>query len=242
MSVPKYKIIALICAIVYVLAAWIASEAEAASRHHRHHHKHGFVRANATPPLPPEPAELRGPLRLYPDWDNVGPNAIGDCSFAAAANYALLKGYVPKEVEVVVDYFHLTEGQSEEGISAEELSSFWTRHGIGGLKASLVQKPEASLRALVAKSPVWVEGNFANQYWTIEPIEIEAKRVEGTTTYEYETLYSPGTQHITVEQHAVLVTGYNTTGPEVVTWGHVYQTSWRNWEEANPVPYEVVPS
>ncbi|HEY1690053.1 MAG TPA: hypothetical protein VGF95_14455 [Solirubrobacteraceae bacterium] len=83
----------------------------------------------------------------WPTYDNVGPNAIGDCEFAAAADWIIATKHVtPPEAEVIGDFY--AAGGTPEG-GTDELSNWWTFHAIDGYSEQLSVAPGDIARSAI---------------------------------------------------------------------------------------------
>ena len=107
MSVPRYKLIALICAVLFVLAAWAANEAEAA------YHEY----------------PTWGNVCRYDEPHTC----IADCVFAAMADWEVVDlHYTPSE-QTVEEAFGHALGNPAVGITTARAVRWFNRHGLAGV-------------------------------------------------------------------------------------------------------------
>lgn len=177
-----------------LLAAAALAFPASASAHRHHHH-----RPVAWPALPSDP---------WPHWGN---DTIGDCSFAAAADWLIMQGARPTEAQLVQD-FHAAGGSDTEGLTATALSAYWSTTGIAGVRASLTPTGQVA-RGTIAMIRLYVGEQ-------LQPLPF---RSAGMTVI-------PGAMTIEAAGlHFVLVTAVTGAGPQVVTWGRVIQLTWAQW-------------
>lgn len=133
---------------------------------------------------------------------------LGDCTFAAAADWEQLNlGIHPDAATIGVEFVE-AGGSLNLGLSTDALFRYWESHGIAGVVAKKVSK-----------------------YYTDE-IDVE----NGIRDYG-ELLASltflPGQNIAGIPQdgggHMLVVDGFTPEGPVVVTWGTTLQMTWQQW-------------
>ncbi len=153
-----------------------------------------------------------GPGSLtFPSYGNVAPIGIGDCTFAAVANWEeIILGTVPDQA-LILSEFAQAGGTPNLGLTNSQVFDYWASHGIGGtlLNAALpfYADPvhlmnaidDKNVRAVIASLNLVKGQNFA-----------------GTTM--------PDSSY-----HWVVVDGYTPQGPLVATWGKTLQMTWQQW-------------
>lgn len=171
--------------------------------------------ANRRPPVVdldacrPGPRCDYGPIYArYPTYGNVAPQLLGDCTFAAVADWeqiVLHKHPNPKRIE---REFRKAGGKAERGVSLEELFFTWAATGIGGSimtdARTLSTGPVRVERAIRRYKALLVEFNF--DYGD-----------------EFGPFFAPSGAHMAV------VDGFTPAGPLVVTWGQTIQMTWEDW-------------
>jgi hypothetical protein len=202
----KRRTIGLLAALTLFALAWQNARAEAhAERSHR---------ASLYPPVvnldlcTPSPDCDYGPIYAsYPTYGNVYPVNIGDCTFAAAANWEEIILGIPPDPARLSDEFDSAQG-TESGLTQEQFLSYWQQRGIAGVVAKRFLRYStaryATRDAVRGSGAVIAELSFAGnasfaQYWVSEGL------------------------------HEVVVDGFTPAGPLVVSWGRTLQMSWTQW-------------
>lgn len=156
------------------------------------------ARGHVLPASVPVPA-----MQTFPTFGNT---AVGDCSFAAAADWTMLRyGAVPTEPEVIAAW---TAAGGERGVDVTALEKWWVHRGIAGHRVELGEARAtriATERAL-AREPVLGE------------VDLPANQMLGP--------FTTGTGGY----HMLVADGYDATGPYLVTWGETVQVTWAQWE------------
>lgn len=146
---------------------------------------------------------VKAPEGAWPRWGN---ESIGDCGFAAAADWEWMTQSVVSREAQLISEFHEAGGTDTEGLTEQQLDAYWIGHGISGVKASLVPEPASKLELLIkARTAV------------LARVRLTAGEVIGPVT-------------VTGGWHFLLVDGYNHAGPEVTTWGETSQITWAQWK------------
>jgi hypothetical protein len=150
----------------------------------------------------------QGPLAegRWPGWDNIdeslngGGKGIADCTFAAAADWEMIVlGKTPVEKQLIQE-FHKAGGSDDDGLATtDELRLYAT------------------------------EWSFAT-YWRVHGIngvrvdlkEEPPSRLD-VLIQIHKALFATGAGH------AFVVAGFNSTGPEIVSYGETQQVTWADW-------------
>lgn len=157
----------------------------------------------------PGPGCDYGPFESrYPSYGNVAPANIGDCAFAAAADWEqIVLGATPAPATVTAA-FAAAGGRARGGLPLAALWSYWQSAGIAGVRLDArFRYPTAPARLehdVRADAAVLVEFRFAGS----------------ETLAQY--AMSPGF-------HLAVVDGFTPTGPLVVSWGRTLQMRWSQW-------------
>lgn len=147
----------------------------------------------------------------FPTYGNVVPTGIGDCTFAAVANWEeVVLGTVPDNA-LIQSEFADAGGTPNVGLTNGQVFGYWQSKGIGGtlLNAALpfyTDPPhlmkaidDSNVRAVIASLNLPKGQNFA-----------------GVTMQDS-------------SYHWVVVDGYTPQGPLVATWGMTLQMTWQQW-------------
>ena len=144
----------------------------------------------------------------FPTWGNVYPATLGDCTFAAAANWeVIIKGMQPDPATIGYE-FSQAGGTADGGLTMDALFSYWLNPGIAGYAIGtaypLPTNPASVESAVQTYGALIVSFNFiAGDYM--------------------------GNQQVDPGGHAAVVDGFTPQGPRIVTWGDTIQMSWQQW-------------
>jgi hypothetical protein len=203
-----------------VPASW-SVHIEAHNGHESTHAKDAEVRvspkAASLPRVPGLDACTLGPgcdygaaYESFQTWGNVvGPGALHDCTFAAAANWEQVVLGVHANPALIGNEF-AQAGGTEEGLSQGGLWTYWQRDGIAGVYIAGVDSFNTSR--------VDVENGVLDYTAMIAELGFAANDVVGDDTA------SGGL-------HDIVVDGFTPTGPLVVSWGETLQMTWEQWDE-----------
>jgi len=152
---------------------------------------------------------LLGPYGTrYPTYQNAGPGAIGDCTFAAAADWEqIVRGAQPNPAQVVAEFAD-AGGDNQLGLAYTTLFHYWQTHGIGGMLAGTV--------SAVPTDKASVEQGVRTQTALMADFQFTGSQGFGP--------FVPGSGG-----HMAVIDGFTPLGPLVVTWGATYQLSWEQW-------------
>ena len=149
-----------------------------------------------------------GPVNnVYQTYGNTSAG-LGDCTFAAAADWEQIKYNVNPDATTIGAEFIQAGGSLTAGLTPNALFSYWENYGIAGIKAATVQK-----------------------YYTDE-IDVE----NGVLSYGamLASLTLTNGQNIAGQSttgggHMVVVDGFTPEGPIIVSWGLSLQMTWQQW-------------
>jgi len=148
--------------------------------------------------------------RTYPLYGNSGPDSIGDCTFAAVANWEhIVLGKNP-DPAIIGFEFSSAGGTSASGLSHDRVFSYWKNFGIAGV-------------FLQAQHPYYIDPYDLENALDNPDIGVVIAELQFVKGQNFAG-YLPGTGG-----HWVLVVGYTPMGPLVVTWGATLQMTWQQW-------------
>ena len=158
----------------------------------------------------PGPDCYYGPLYAsYPDYGNVAPNGLGDCTFAAAADWEQIVHGASPDPAVIGYEFAAAGGTATGGLTAQALFNYWIQQGIAGIRAT----------------------GFT-RYFTDKTNVENGVRSYGAILVEFQFVAGTGFGQITIpndSRHMAVVDGFTPEGPLVVTWGQTLQLTWDQW-------------
>lgn len=143
----------------------------------------------------------------FQTWGNTPPDALGDCSFAAAANWEQIVLEVHANPTLIGNEFAQAAG-TERGLSQGALWSYWERYGIAGIY----------LTGLHAYNTT--EINVENGVRNYVAMIVEFSFAPGTYFGDY---------RMAGGLHDAVVDGFTPEGPLVVSWGENIQMTWDQW-------------
>jgi hypothetical protein len=149
-----------------------------------------------------------GPIdETYQTYGNTPTTLLGDCTFAAAANWEqIVLGVKPDPSLVGREYARA--GGTQAGLRQDALWAYWKRHGIAGVAQT---------------------GLFS--YYS-EQLDVEnAVRDYRALIVQLRFTGRDGFAQYTVPSglHDVVVDGFTPEGPLVVSWGETLQMTWAQW-------------
>jgi hypothetical protein len=157
----------------------------------------------------PGPHCFYGPIYdTYPAYGNVAPVVLGDCTFAAAANWQqIVLGKHPDATQIGFEFAD-AGGTEQGGLPQNTLWSYWRQHGIAGLHLT-------ALRAIYRD-----QTNVENGVRYYGAMIVEFQFAQGTG-------FGPYTEDAGL--HDAVVDGFTPDGPLVVSWGQTLQLTWDQW-------------
>ena len=145
----------------------------------------------------------------YPMYGNSGPDAIGDCTFAAVANWEHIVLNKDPDPAIIGYEFRAAGGSDVSGLSSLAVFNYWRNFGIAGVYLKSVQS--------YFIDPYDLQTALDNP-----DIGVVIAELQFTKGQNFAGTYPLG-------GHWVLVVGYTPTGPLVVTWGETLQMTWQQW-------------
>ena len=134
---------------------------------------------------------------------------LGDCTFAAAADWEQLTLGINPNPATVQEQFVNAGGSLQTGLAPSALFNYWEHSGIAVARIKSV--------ALMGTDQLTVQTEFEN----IGPMLASLTLIPGQAIAGEST--SGG-------GHMVVVDGYTPQGPVIVTWGQELQMTWQQWE------------
>jgi len=143
----------------------------------------------------------------FPTWGNVAPDTLGDCTFAAAANWEQIVLGVHAD-PTVIGFEFAQAGGTEAGLAQTALWSYWQHTGIAGVKLTGLHR-----------------------YFTDSNDVRNGVRAYGAMIVELRFAAGDGFAQYTVPAslHDTVVDGFTPEGPLVVSWGQTLQMTWEQW-------------
>jgi hypothetical protein len=146
----------------------------------------------------------------FQNWGNVAPDGLGDCTFAAAANWEQIVLGVNANSTVIGYEFAQAGGTEQGGLAQNSLWTYWQKYGIAG---------------------IYLTGRHR---YTTEQADVEnSVRDYSAVIAELNFTANDGFGEYTVaaSTHDVVVDGFTPDGPLVVTWGETLQMTWEQWSD-----------
>jgi len=142
-------------------------------------------------------------------WGNVAPEPLGDCAFAAVADWEQI--VLQREADpTLLGYEYAKAGGSENGLAQSVLWSYWRSDGIAGVYLTALH----SYTTTVAD----VENGVRDYGAMIAELSFEASWGFGPYT-------------MPASLHDVVLDGFTPEGPLVVSWGETVQMTWEQWRD-----------
>jgi hypothetical protein len=150
-----------------------------------------------------------GPIHdTFPTYGNT--TTLGDCTFAAAADWEqMILGDEPEPEQIAYE-FGAAGGTEDGGLSQTAFMNYWRKDGIGGVKAASFER--------FYTAPEDVRNGVGDYAAMIVALDF----TEGTYF---------GTEKMTAGTHEAVVDGFTPDGPLIVTWGRTVQITWEQWED-----------
>jgi hypothetical protein len=146
----------------------------------------------------------------FATWGNVAPQSLGDCTFAAAADWEQIVLGIHAHAAAIRSDFARAGGSERTGLTQTALWSYWQKDGIEGAYL-------AALHGYAAERT-----DVENAVRTFVALIVELNFTDDDQLAQYELL--------PLELHDVIVDGFTPTGPLVVTWGQTLQMTWAQWD------------
>ena len=147
----------------------------------------------------------------FPTYGNVVPTGIGNCTFAAVANWEeVVLGTVP-DTTLIQSEFADAGGTPNIGLTNTQVFDYWQSKGIGGT-------------LLNATLPF-----YADPPHLMQAIDDPNVRAVIASLYLPKGQNFAGVKMQDSSFHWVVVDGYTPQGPLVATWGMTLQMTWQQW-------------
>jgi hypothetical protein len=158
----------------------------------------------------PGPDCYFGPIYAsYPDYGNAAPTGLGDCTFAAAADWERIVLHATPDPTVIGYEFGAAGGTASGGLTHNALFTYWMQQGIAGIRAIGFNRYYSD------------KTNVENGVRSYGAMLVELRFVAGTGFAQYVIPTDSG--------HMAVVDGFTPTGPLVVSWGQTLQMTWDQW-------------
>lgn len=168
---------------------------------------------------------------LFPMFAN---DVLGDCAIAGMAHGVTVyhgmvaQQHIPSLSNVVRIYNHLTGGM-DSGLYLLDVIKFWRGTGIEDHKIFAYAGVNAHNHTHVKQAINLFGGLFMG-------FQCQEKVLE---EFKHEKPWQPG--RLMNMGHAVYVTGYDSEGVEVLTWGDIQRGTWAWWDECVDESFALLP-
>ena len=151
-----------------------------------------------------------GPIyNTYQTYGNASPAVLGDCTFAAAANWMQIVLNITPDPSLIGYEFAEAGGSTTAGLAQSALWTYWETYGIDGV-------------VLTGLHPYYTDQtDVQNGVRDYGAMIIELSFAAGT--------YFGNIQIPTAGDHDAVVDGFTPAGPLVVSWGQTIQLTWQQW-------------
>ena len=147
----------------------------------------------------------------YSTFGNLAPELLGDCTFAAVADWEEAYFGLTQSTSQIVAEFARATGKKKNQLTNDEVFAFWQRYGIGDTFLKSANH--------ISMDPVTLKNNLDM------PINRDLiAQVELTAGENF-----AGYQMATSGYHWIVVDGYTPKGPVIITWGQILQMTWQQW-------------
>jgi len=147
----------------------------------------------------------------YSDFGNSAPELLGDCTFAAIADWEEALFGIARSSHQIIKEYKSAVGNSNSELTNDQVFSYWKRFGIGDtyLDAAIPHPLDpvtmkqlldsSQTRELIAQIRLSAGDSFA------------------------------GYQIADGGYHWIDIDGYSPKGPVIITWGQILQMTWQQW-------------
>jgi len=147
----------------------------------------------------------------FPTYGNSYANGISNCTFAAVANWEALVLGQSIDPQRITEEFYAAGGTATRGLTTEQVFNYWKGAGVGG-----VHLADSSL---LSTDPLTVKHAIDSPNIRVVIASLDLGKNQNFAGYAMATpVY-----------HWVIVDGYTSQGPEVVSWGRTLQMTWQQW-------------
>ena len=154
-------------------------------------------------------------------YGNDASNGIKSCTFAAVANWELVALGLKADPTKINAQF-IQAGGVPQGLSNDQVFAYWKKYGIGGVHLKSV--------TTLSKDPVTLKS-------TVSDPKVRAVLAQ---LYFADGQNFGGVQLRGPAYHWVVVSGFTSTGPVVLTWGKALQMTWQQWNVESVLSWKVV--
>jgi hypothetical protein len=150
-----------------------------------------------------------GPIyATYNNYGNIAPANLGDCSFAAAADWEQIVLHRTPDPSVIGYEFAQAGGSAADGLTLTAFFNYWQQQGIAGVVATGL-----------------------HSYFTDQTDVENGVRNYGALIAVFQLVAGDGFAQYTVGagNHVAVVDGFTPEGPLVVSWGQTLQMTWAQW-------------
>ena len=146
----------------------------------------------------------------FQNWGNVAPDGLGDCTFAAVANWEQIVLGVNADSTVIGYEFAQAGGTEQGGLAQNSLWTYWRKYGIAGVYLTGLHRYTTD------------QADVENGVRDYSAMIVQLNFVQNDAFGEYTVLAG---------LHDVVVDGFTPEGPLVVTWGETLQMTWEQWND-----------
>lgn len=161
----------------------------------------GFCANGAIAHAKYEPIELPHKWQL-PTWGNT---TLGDCTYAAVANYETIALHIHVNEQDVINSY-LSKYAPEEGVPVQNAIEDYANGVIGGTKIIVHEIPNTQIS---------IEHELDNKHYIIMDMFVHTGEFGSTKLF----------------RHFSLLSGWTESGPEMISWGFTYPMTWAQFEQ-----------
>lgn len=160
-----------------------------------------------------------GPIaETFQQYGNVGSGNIGDCTFAAVADWEQIVLGAHPDPALIESEFLAAGGTPGGGLSLAALWAYWEQQGVAGFVETGLE-------------PVGVDQADLE----------DTVRTSGAAIAELEFTAGSSVAQLAVPAgfHLLVVDGFTPAGPLVVSWGLTLQMTWQQWSSEAVSVFQV---
>ncbi len=170
----------------------------------------------------PLTCNISNALLVFNTYGNIPPTSLGDCTFAAIANWEQVVFGVSPDSTVLGMQFSEAGGTYKVGLSDSQTLDYWEKNAITGISlVSATPYPPDPEDIRSAIDNVHVKALIAS-------LHAEKGQFLGNFMFPAQTF------------HWLVVDGYTQRGPLVVTWGQTIQMTWQQWNREVGTVWQLV--
>jgi hypothetical protein len=192
------RFVAVVC-----LLAWLSSLAASGAAAARTPPVRGLIACRSGPRC-----DYGAAFEHFPTWGNVAPQSVGDCTFAAAADWEQIVLGMQPSATVIRDEFIEAGGSRRGGLAQTALWRYWQQEGVAGAQLTAVDRYTLD-RADVER---------AVRTYAAMIVELSFRSHEHLARYV-----------VANGLHDAVVDGFTPAGPLLVSWGQTLQMTWAQW-------------